>query len=75
MHGNTIITRSQEKEVATQRQTLRHAEDTEDKKAIFIGMVANLLYLSHQLKYIVGLINHTQALIKKTNGWSSCSND
>ena len=31
---------SQKKEVATQRQTLRHAEDTEDKKAIFICMVA-----------------------------------
>ena len=28
MHGNTIITQqSQEKEVATQRQTLRHVED------------------------------------------------
>ena len=40
MHGNTIRTRSQEKEVATQRQTLRHAEDTEDKKAISICMVA-----------------------------------
>ena len=32
--------KSQEKEVATQRQTLRHAEDTEHKKAIFICMVA-----------------------------------
>ena len=27
-------------EVATQRQTLRHAEDTEDKKGIFNCMVA-----------------------------------
>ena len=41
MHGNTIITRRvNKKEVATQRQTLRHAENIEDKQAIFICMVA-----------------------------------
>ena len=41
MHSNTIITpRVRENEVATQRQTLRHAEDIEDKKAIFICMDA-----------------------------------
>ena len=40
MHGNNNNTSSQEKEVATQRQTLGHAENTEDKKAIFICMVA-----------------------------------
>ena len=30
MYGYTIITRSQEKEVATQRHTLRHAEDIDE---------------------------------------------
>ena len=35
MHSN-----SWEKEVATQRQTLRHADNIEDKKAIFICLVA-----------------------------------
>ena len=35
---------------ATQRQTLRHAEDTEDKKGI---LFAWLLHLSLQLKYRV----------------------
>ena len=40
MHGNNINTKSQAKEVATQCRTLRHAEDIEDKKAIFICMVA-----------------------------------
>ena len=38
MHSNTKITcilYSQEEEVETQRQTLRHAEDIEDKKQRF----------------------------------------
>ena len=46
MHNDT---QSQEKEVATPRQMLRHAENIEDKKTTF--MVATVLQLSHKLKY------------------------
>ena len=53
-------------EVATQRQTLRHAEDTEHKKAIFICMVATPVT---PLKYIVGLINDTHQHTHRHTKW------
>ena len=51
MDSNTKITRKvrKRKYLATQRQTLGHAEDIEDKKKQFL--LAWLLHLSHQLKY------------------------
>ena len=50
----------QEKEVATQCQTLRHAEDIEDKKVTFICMVATpVTSVEVCTLHNVGLINHT----------------
>ena len=77
MHSNT-----QNQEVATQRQTLSHAEDIENKKIASEDQVlfAWLLDLSHQLKYAQQqhTPNHTLQHIhagtqdaSKSNGWSS----
>ena len=59
MNINTVITRRsrKKKEVATQRQTLRHAKDTEEEQSIYVCM--NMLHLSHQLNvHNVDVINH-----------------
>ena len=44
MHSSTII-ESGKGSFATQRKALKHAEDIEDKKAIFICMVATSVTL------------------------------
>ena len=48
---------SQEKEVASQRKTVVHAENIEDKKSDFCLHVCYTFHTSFM--YNVGLINHT----------------